>query len=165
MGSGCGTSLSPAWIALVTLLILLGAGPVACDGVLRCYKCNETDKTCGTARNPLGNVFECHNSTMCFFTTHTHVMLAGRSWTKTVRGCAQQVKMVHNLVEKNKKSRWDVGYTVDNDAYQEGCMTKDNVQHCYCRESLCNSSLNLRLDLGLPVLLILMFLGKLLLPV
>lgn len=162
MGSGCGTTLSPVWIALVTLLILAGAGPVASDDILRCYKCDKTDKLCGTGRVPYGNILECGNSTMCFATTHTLIMLDS-NWTTTLRGCAQQVREVHNLVKK----RWDPGYIVDNDAYQEGCTTKDNVQYCYCRGSLCNSSTDLRRNRALPVLLIVstMFLGKLLLPV
>ncbi|KAH8320909.1 hypothetical protein KR067_011926 [Drosophila pandora] len=166
MGSGCGTTLSPVWISLVSLLILVGAGPVATDEILRCYKCSETDKLCGSSRNPYGNILECGNSTMCFATTHTRIM-SGGNWIRTLRGCAKQVKQVHILVKNNEseKKHWDMGYTVVNDAYQEGCITKDNVEYCYCRGSLCNSSSNLRLDLALPVLLIVMFLGKLLLPV
>ncbi|KAH8386245.1 hypothetical protein KR200_007733 [Drosophila serrata] len=145
---GRGTELSAAgslWIGVFWLM----AGAVASsssDDVLRCFQCSESDISCGSPRNPLGNVLECPNSTMCSYTERT-LVLNGREWTKTLRGCANQVQRTVDLVNR----KWEFGYEVKGDQYEEGCVRKDKVNYCHCRGSLCNSSSFSKLDFRLLI--------------
>ncbi|KAH8301632.1 hypothetical protein KR059_007066 [Drosophila kikkawai] len=135
---GRGTELSAAGSLWISVFWLIGGALVASaassDEVLRCFQCSDSDISCGSPRNPLGNVLECPNSTMCSYTERT-LVLNGREWTKTLRGCANQVQRTVDLVNR----KWEFGYEVK-DQYEEGCVRKDKVNYCHCRGSLCNSS-------------------------
>ncbi|KAH8400967.1 hypothetical protein KR009_002184 [Drosophila setifemur] len=155
---GNGTKIALSWLSVVGL-IAVGVGLAHGDAPLRCYQCSESDISCGSNRNPYGKIVECGNSTMCTTTVITKNLLDGKEWHKTLRDCARQVKPTMNLV----KRKWVEGFVVDPDLYQEGCSRLDTILYCYCTGSLCNSSSSPILDLRLILLLI--FVGKLLLPV
>ncbi|KAH8348529.1 hypothetical protein KR084_008398 [Drosophila pseudotakahashii] len=152
---GSGTKL-PVWICMVWLIAGLASGG---EEVLRCFECNNADTTCGSPGNSLGYVRECPNSTMCSTIVMSHSMGQGKEWTRTKRGCSEQVQIYQVYVEKD----WVKKYRINE--LKEGCTKADRIIQCNCHGSMCNSAVR-GLSKSPPLLILLALVcGNIILPV
>jgi len=150
---GSGTEL-PVWICLVWMIAGLASG----EEVLRCFECKDSETSCGSPENSIGNVRECPNSTMCS-TIVMYSLVHGKEWTRTRRGCGKQVTIYQEYIGKD----WIKKYRIHE--LPEGCTKTERSIECNCRGSLCNSAIRgASISSSLLILLALAY-GKIILPV
>ncbi|XP_017958453.1 uncharacterized protein LOC108652768 [Drosophila navojoa] len=154
------------------LVIQILCSSCAADEILYCYECYESPGSdswsnplpvCSKLRKTPEFTTPCPNSTMCQKTMSTIYLQSGEKWAIEQRGCANQVQIETTLVGRQYEDTAVIG-----EPYEEGCtqfdsynMLTSTIEHCFCRQNLCNSATYR--DLGAPTLIIcvLFLLGKL----